>query len=82
MRGGFVIAGFGALLTGHLLSGLSGSGTPRALAWLGAPPLAAAHLAGLAVGALMLCVPMIRRRREAMGSQANPAGPEPTTATF
>jgi Fe-S-cluster-containing dehydrogenase component/formate-dependent nitrite reductase membrane component NrfD len=37
VRGGFVIAGFGALLTGHLLSGLSNSGTPRALAWLGAP---------------------------------------------
>jgi len=37
VRGGFVIAGFGAVLTGHLLSGLSGSGPPRALAWIGAP---------------------------------------------
>ena len=37
VRGGFVIAGFGALLTGHLLWGLSDSGPPRALAWIGAP---------------------------------------------
>jgi formate-dependent nitrite reductase membrane component NrfD len=37
VRGGFVITGFGAVLTGHLLAGLSGSGTPRALAWIGAP---------------------------------------------
>jgi len=46
-----------------------------AVAWLGAPPLAAAHVAGLAVGVLMLCVPMIRSRHQAAGAQASPSGP-------
>jgi rhomboid family GlyGly-CTERM serine protease len=32
------------------------TGNADVMAWLGAPPLAAAHLAGLAAGALLLCI--------------------------
>ncbi|MGN7100432.1 rhombosortase [Ralstonia holmesii] len=32
------------------------TGNADAMPWLGAPPLAAAHLAGLAAGALLLCI--------------------------
>jgi Fe-S-cluster-containing dehydrogenase component/formate-dependent nitrite reductase membrane component NrfD len=37
VRGGFVIAGFGAMLTAHMLTGMSDHGPARALAWIGAP---------------------------------------------
>ncbi|EPX96804.1 MULTISPECIES: rhombosortase [Ralstonia] len=74
-RGEAIAAVVLATLLGRAVWQWFGGVNVEAVAWLGAPPLAAAHLAGLAVGALMLCVPMIRRRREAMGSQANPAGP-------
>lgn len=73
-RGEAIAAVVLATLVGRAVWQWFGGVNTDAVAWLGAPPLAAAHLAGLVVGALMLCVPMIRRRREATGQQANPAG--------
>ncbi|WP_368735498.1 rhombosortase [Ralstonia sp. ASV6] len=63
-----------AALVGRAVWQWLGGVNMDAVAWLGAPPLAAAHLAGLAVGALMLSVSMIRHRPEATGPPVNPAG--------
>lgn len=47
-----------------------GGDSAEAAVWLGAPPLAAAHLAGLAAGVLMLCLCVIRGKRDLADSQA------------
>lgn len=64
-----------AILVGRAVWQWFGGVNLDAVVWLGAPPLAAAHLAGLAVGALMLCAPMIRCRPEAADSQTHLSGP-------
>ncbi|MGM3275770.1 rhombosortase [Ralstonia sp. 24A2] len=66
-RGEAIAAVVLAALVGRAVWQWFGGVNMDAVAWLGAPPLAAAHLAGLAVGVLMLCIPMIRRRRRATG---------------
>ncbi|UBM08332.1 rhombosortase [Cupriavidus metallidurans] len=56
----------GALIVRALWQWLGGGGAADA-AWLGAPPLAAAHLAGLASGAAILFLPLMRLDRLPVG---------------
>jgi rhomboid family GlyGly-CTERM serine protease len=62
-RGEAIAALVLATLVGRAFWQWLGGEDLEAAAWLGAPPLAAAHLAGLAVGSAMLCLPVVRGRR-------------------
>lgn len=66
-RGEPIAAAVLVTLVGRAVWQWFGGVNADAVVWLGAPPLAAAHLAGLVVGALMLCIPMVRSRREVTG---------------
>ena len=66
-RGEVIAAIVLATLVGRAFWQWSGGENLEAASWLGAPPLATAHLAGLAAGVAMLCFPVIRGKRALTG---------------